>query len=176
MRFVYIGIGTLVVVIAIIAVGGWMLPARHSASVARTYKASPRALFGLITDVGSFPVWRREVAGVEVLPDDNGRARWREKTKNGPPITYVVERSVPDELLVGRIADTNLPFGGAWTYELTPAGDGATTLRITEDGEVYNPIFRFVSRFVMGHDATIKQYLSAVGTRFPEVAENAAGR
>jgi hypothetical protein len=73
---------------------------------------------------------------------------------------------------VGRIADSNLPFGGSWTYELAPAGDGETTLRITEDGEVYNPIVRFVSRFVMGHDATIKQYLSAVGTRFTEVAVN----
>ena len=73
---------------------------------------------------------------------------------------------------MGRIEDTNLPFGGSWTYELAPVGDSETTLRITEDGEVYNPIFRFVSRFVMGHDATIRQYLSAVGTRFTEVTVN----
>jgi uncharacterized protein YndB with AHSA1/START domain len=172
MRYVYIGVTALVAIVALVAVAGWMLPVRHRASVARTFKASPTALFGLITDVSSFPTWRSEVQGVEVLPAENGHARWKEKTKSGPPITYLVERTVPDRLLVGRIADTNLPFGGLWTYELTPVGDGATTLRITEDGEVYNPIFRFVSRFVMGHDATIKQYLSAVGTRFPEVAVN----
>jgi hypothetical protein len=38
-------------------------------------------------------------------------------------------------------------------------------LRITEEGEVYNPIFRFVSRFIMGHTATIDSYLSAVRKR-----------
>jgi hypothetical protein len=87
-----------------------------------------------------------------------------------------VEQLVPDRMLVGRIANTDLPFGGAWTYELTPAGEGLTTLRITEDGEVYNPIFRFVSRFVMGHEATMKQYLGAVGTRFAEADGGAAAR
>jgi uncharacterized protein YndB with AHSA1/START domain len=172
MRYVYIGIGALVAFIALVAVVGWLLPVRHRATVERTYKASPAALFALITDVGSFPSWRRELQGVEVLPRANGHARWREQGKGGQPITYVVERTIPDRLVVGRIADTNLPFGGSWTYELTPAGDSETTLRITEDGEVYNPVFRFVSRFVMGHDATIKQYLSAVGTRFTEVAVN----
>ena len=172
MRYVYIGLAALVGIVVIVAVVGWMLPVRHRASLARTYRASPAALFGLITDVRSFPTWRPGLQGVEVLPDEDGRARWKERTKSGPPITYMVERTIPDRLVVVRIADRDLPFGGAWTYELTPAGDSATTLRITEDGEVYNPIFRVVSRFVMGHDATIKQYLSAVGTRFPEVAVN----
>lgn len=172
MRFVYIGIIALVVLVAVVAVVGWMLPVRHRASVARTYKASPAALFGLITDVRSFPSWRRELTTVEVLPEENGHARWRERTKSGPPITLMIERTIPDQLLIGRIADTSLAFGGAWTYELTPAGEGETILRITEDGEVYNPIFRFVSRFVMGHEATINQYLSAVGTRFTEVPVN----
>jgi hypothetical protein len=60
--------------------------------------------------------------------------------------------------VVSRIADRSLPFGGRWTFELSPA-PGGTLLRITEDGEVYNPIFRFVSRFVFGHDRTINGYL-----------------
>jgi len=177
MRYVYFGLASIVALVVIVAVIGWLLPVRHQATAARTYKASAPALFSLITDVSSFPTWRREVTKVETLPDENGRRRWRETTKNGPPITFLVERTEADRLLVGRIADTNLPFGGAWTYELTPAGNGSTTLRITEDGEVYNPIFRFVSRFVMGHDATMKQYLSAVGSRFAEVpGEGASSR
>jgi hypothetical protein len=79
---------------------------------------------------------------------------------------------VTDRRLVTRIADPSLPFGGGWTFDLIAANDAtpgapnaSTTLRITEDGEVYNPIFRFVSRFVMGHHATIDAYLRDVGTR-----------
>ena len=36
-------------------------------------------------------------------------------------------------------------------------------MRITEDGEVYNPVFRFVSRAVMGHTAMLDAYLKALG-------------
>jgi hypothetical protein len=69
--------------------------------------------------------------------------------------------------LVTRIADPNLPFGGTWTYLIAPEAEGCS-IEITEHGEVYNPIFRFVSRFIMGHAATIEAYLSALGKRLEE--------
>jgi hypothetical protein len=65
---------------------------------------------------------------------------------------------------VSRIADKKLPFGGTWTYELK-AADRGTALTIREDGEVYNPVFRFVSRYVFGHYATLDGYLKALETR-----------
>ena len=40
-----------------------------------------------------------------------------------------------------------------------------TSLTVTEDGEVQNPLFRFVSRFIMGQTATIDQYLRALGRK-----------
>jgi uncharacterized protein YndB with AHSA1/START domain len=169
MRYVYMAVGAIVALVVIVAVIGWMLPVKHRASVARVYQATPASLFSLVTDVSAFPSWRTGVSRVDTLPDENGHRRWKEITKNGPPITFMVERVVPDRVLLGRIADTNLPFGGSWSYELTPAAAGQTKLTITEDGEVYNPIFRFVSRFVMGHEATINQYLSDVGKRFREI-------
>lgn len=168
MRYVLIVVGVLVAIVAVVSVVGWSLPVRHQASAEKTFRATPAQLFALLTDVTAFPTWRGEVTGTELLPDVKGQRSWLERTKNGAPITYVVDRLEPNRTLVARIANTGLPFGGSWTYELEPKGEGATTLRITENGEVYNPIFRFVSRFVMGHDATIRQYLAAVGTRFPE--------
>jgi uncharacterized protein YndB with AHSA1/START domain len=176
MRYALLVIAVIAGFVAIVAVVGWSLPVRHRASMARTYRASPAALYSLITDAASFPSWRSDVKHVDILPSENGHARWAETTKNGPPITYRVEQSTPNQLLVTRIANTDLPFGGAWTYEIVPAGAEETTLRLTEDGEVYNPIFRFVSRFVMGHDATMKQYLAAVGMRFAEGGPNVSGR
>lgn len=66
-----------------------------------------------------------------------------------------------------RIADDKLPFGGKWIYEITTNAT-ATELRITEDGEVYNAVFRFVSRFVFGHHATIETYLKDVARKFQQ--------
>ena len=168
MRYVLIAIGVLAAVLLCVVLVGWALPKHHHVTVKRAYLTTPRALFALISDVRGYPSWRTDLTKVDVLSEEGGgHPRWRETTKSGGPITYVVEESVPERKLVSRIADTNLPFGGAWTYELTPVGSEGTTLAITEDGDVYNPIFRFVSRFVMGHTATIERYLDDVEKRFP---------
>jgi len=65
---------------------------------------------------------------------------------------------------VTRIADDSLPFGGSWTYELFPSGEG-TEVRITERGEVRNPIFRALSTFVFGHTVTLDRYLADLQRR-----------
>jgi uncharacterized protein YndB with AHSA1/START domain len=111
-----------------------------------------------LTDVSAFPTWRSDVTSVEQLRGDSAHAGWRETGKNGR-ITYEVTESEPPRRLVTTIADRGLPFGGSWTYELVPA-NGGTRLTVTEHGEVYNPVFRFVSRFVIGHTATIDRYLA----------------
>ena len=62
-----------------------------------------------------------------------------------------------------------------WTYELAPEGSG-TRLTITENGEIYNPIFRFVARFVLGYTSTMGSVLRALGTKHGEtVAPEPAG-
>jgi hypothetical protein len=94
---------------------------------------------------------------------EHGVPRFREEGKDGSILFEIVEK-VPPRRFVTRIADKSLPFGGRWIYEITPMAMGSE-LRITEEGEVYNPLFRFVSRFVMGHTATIDAYLLAVQKR-----------
>ena len=49
---------------------------------------------------------------------------------------------------------------------MAPDGSGGSVVTITEHGSVYNPVFRFVSRFIMGHTATIDGYLRALGRKF----------
>ena len=63
--------------------------------------------------------------------------------------------------MVTRIADPHLPFGGTWTYEIAPTATGSS-LTITENGEIYNPVFRFIARYIQGYTATIDNYLKAL--------------
>lgn len=98
----------------------------------------------------------------EAVPSADGREFVRETTPSGETVTYELVDSVPPRLLKRRIATENLPYSGTWTYSLEL--NGANTLvRITEDGEVYNPVFRFMSRFVLGHTRTMDAYLRALG-------------
>ena len=155
-----IAVAVLGAIVLFVVLIGFTLPVKHSASGEAPVKASPQRLYKLITDVDRFPEWRSTVKRIEHAPDSAGKKRFREVGSDGT-ILYEIDTAVPDQRLVTRIADRSLPFGGSWTYELVPRGD-STVLRITEDGEVYNPIFRFVSRFVFGHTATIEKYLEDV--------------
>jgi hypothetical protein len=76
---------------------------------------------------------------------------------------------MPPARLVTRIADKSLPFGGVWIFQVVPTAEGSR-LNITENGEVYNPVFRFVSRFIFGYDRTLDAYLQDVSRKFGERA------
>jgi uncharacterized protein YndB with AHSA1/START domain len=155
---VVVGLGLVVVLV------GYLLPEKHDATVSAVIPATPEAVWAALTDPVGYPTWRGDVTSVEMLPADSGHVAWREQGKNGA-ISYAIEQAEPPRRLVTRITDKSLPFGGAWEYEVTPDGTGSR-VRITEHGEVYNPVFRFVSRFIMGHTATASAYLKALGARF----------
>ena len=78
----------------------------------------------------------------------------------------MMEVAEPPRRWVTRIADTDVPFGGTWECLIVPEGDNASRVTIMERGFVSNPIFRFVSRFIMGHTASIDAYLRALGRHF----------
>jgi hypothetical protein len=154
-----------VVVLTVVAIG-YSLPVAHTAQRSVTLKARPEVVWATIADVSAYPTWRTGVTSVEQLPPVNGLASWREVQKNDR-ITYALTRSVPPTSMVSRIADKGLPFGGEWEYTVIPEGSGSR-LTITERGEVYNPVFRFVSRYIMGHTATIDGYLRDLSLKLGE--------
>jgi uncharacterized protein YndB with AHSA1/START domain len=159
---VVVFVAVVLVIVAVLIIG-WTLPQQHEVSRSADLPQPADVVWRAITDVGAFPSWRTGVTAIEQLPGAPGHENWRETGKNGR-ITYEVVESEPPRRLVTKIADRSLPFGGSWTYELSPV-DGGTRLTITERGEVYNPVYRFVSRYVMGHTATIDRYLSDLGKK-----------
>jgi len=155
MRILIFTITGLVVLVLVIVAIGAALPQNHTATRERTFSVPPARLYDAIAKVADYPKWKTGVRAVEVLPTDHGRARFREVGRD--PITYEIVEASPPSRFVTRIAE-KLPYGGSWTYELSPAPEGAS-LRLTENGEVYNPIFRFVSRFIIGHYGTMDKTL-----------------
>jgi uncharacterized protein YndB with AHSA1/START domain len=132
----------LVLVVAIVAIVGWSLPVAHVASASGTVAKPPDAVYPIIADLHGYRSWWSDDPGIK---------------------SEVVEARPPSRL-VTRIADPDQPFGGTWTFDIVPDGAGSR-VTITENGEVYNPIFRFVSRFVFGHTATMESFLAALKAR-----------
>lgn len=153
-------VAALAVVAGVVALIGSRLSQSHVASREVRLPVSPDAVWQTITDVERYATWRKGVSRVERLPDRAGKMTWVEHAR-GDRVTFTVDRAEPPRLFVVRIADPDLPFGGAWTYEISPEA-GGSRLKITERGEIYNPIFRFMARFVLGYEATMASYLSAL--------------
>ncbi len=164
MKWLLIGLGTLAAVALIVVAVGAMLPKAHVATRAIRLHKTPEAVWLVISGK---PDWRPEVVRTDSLPDQGGHAMWRETNKGGMTITYERMETDPPRRLVNRIADKTLPFGGGWTYAIDPEADGSI-VRLTENGEVYNPLFRFVSRFIMGHASNIETALRSLAAHFGE--------
>lgn len=158
MKIVFSLFGAIAVVVAVIVVIGFMLPKRHLVSRSALYRVPPEKLYALIAGPQD---WRPDVRHWEAVAD-SGRELTRETSNHGETITYEVLERMPPTSLKRRIATKNLPYSGTWTYSLRSAGE-ITTIRITEDGEVVNPVFRFVSRFVLGQTRTMDAYLRSLG-------------
>ena len=147
-----LGAGLLVFIV------GSLLPKDHVARAEAIVAAPPAEVAALVRDVERQPGWRRGVTGIEIVRRQGGVLRYIERS-GGDAILFDFTEEQPDALFRCTIADPNLPFGGSWTIALAPTPEG-TRVAIEERGTVTNPIFRFVSRFVFGHDGTMKAYLA----------------
>jgi hypothetical protein len=135
MKIALLVVGVLVGLIAVIALIGLTLPRDHVASRTVRLRRAQADVFAACTANATDPKQREELK-LEILESQSPS---KLVTKIGP----------------------GLPFGGTWTYEISTQGD-ETVLTVTERGEVYNPIFRFVSRFVMGHTATLDKFMASL--------------
>jgi hypothetical protein len=161
MKWVLIVILALAAAIAAIAAVGAMLPRAHKASRTLRVHRAPADVWPVVSQTA-----QASSVPVDVLESD------------------------PPHRLVTRVQETERNFGGTWTIAIVPVADpsalgqpqgspvsgrGATgsgqvvcTVTITEDGWVANPIFRFMSRLVIGHHATMDALLTQVAKAFDE--------
>ena len=168
MFWVGVGIGALVVLVLVAALAGSLLPKGHVASVRVRVAKPPAEVWGAIRDFASWPSWNPGVKRMERLPDAGGAERWMLHESMGGFPSRVEVSEPPAEgragRLVTRIDDPKLPFGGAWTWTVEPDGAGSA-VTITEDGEIRNPVFRLLARFVIGYHGTAERFLAALARR-----------
>ena len=174
MRWILRTLIALVSLVGLVALVGWLLPVAHVASRTEEFSQPPKAVYDVVADVANYAQWFEGVSRIEMLeaPFDSaqgtspGRIRFREHMSTGP-VVMEVDEAIPPSRFVTRIADPDQPFGGTWTFEIAPAGAGSR-LTITERGEIYNPIFRFMARFIFGYTATMEVYLRSLKKKFGE--------
>jgi hypothetical protein len=139
-KWIAIVAGGLMLVVAGIAAIGSLLPRNHKAG---------RTLRLTLPPADVWPVLIQATEASDVPVD-------------------VLERD-PPRRLVTRVTEKEKNFGGTWTITIAPTPSGSD-ITITEDGWVANPIFRFASRFIIGHHATMDALLKQVAKTLNEPA------
>jgi hypothetical protein len=140
MKWTLFIVGGIVLLVAAIAAVGSLLPRTHKASRTLRVNHPPDAVWPAVT---------------------------RATQASSVPVDVI--ESHPPHRLVTRVTATERNFGGTWTIAIASV-PGGSTVTITEDGWVANPIFRFVSRLIIGHHATMDALLTQVAKTFNEDA------
>jgi hypothetical protein len=144
---------------------GRSLPVRHVARVRAVIEQPLAEVWDTLSRFEAYPEWRGDLASVVSGTSPEGRPVWTEVSRKGQRLSLETMEEVSAKRLVRRIADRGLPFGGSWTIEVDAVAASRTALTVVEDGEVYNPFFRFVSRFLLGHDRTIRAFVADVARK-----------
>jgi hypothetical protein len=147
-------IGLLIIVVGI----GALLPRDHVARGERTVRLSPDAVAARVRDVGAYPGWRSSVDRIDIVGRTDGQVDFVEHS-GGDAIAFTMIEEAPGRRFRSAIMDPDLPFGGYWTITIDPAADGSR-VAVEEHGHVRNPLFRFVSTIILGHNRTLETWLS----------------
>ncbi len=159
-------LGGFVALGVVLYVAGLFIPVAHVASSSVRLRQSVDSIWRTVRALEESASWWPTVSAMERLPDKDGREVWLQRQITGDLAMEVMESTEPVRLVM-RIADDRLPFGGTWTYEIHEEA-GGSRITITEDGEIYSPFFRVMSRFFFGYHATQESYLTALSKRFGE--------
>lgn len=155
MKIVLIILGVIVGIIVLMVIIGYLMPVKHTASVSAEIKLPANKLYKLITNTKKYTKWRFELKDVKVVNDKE----WVEVSKFGEMGFSFTELEENKKIVATIKPDKSLQFGGSWTYELEPEDEKTTQLTITENGEVYSPFFRFMSKFIMGHKGNLNRFM-----------------
>lgn len=152
---------TVLVALAVAPVAvGLTLPVQHTVARRVVIQRPREEIWARIVDFAGQTSWRPDVKRPVRLDDRDGHEVWREA---GDLALETVEMLPPERLVRQVVA--NRIFGGTWTVTLRQA-PGGTEVAVTESGEVYHPLFRTVSKFVIGHDRTVRAYLTNLARSF----------
>lgn len=168
MRWVIIIVAVLAAIIIAIFAAGAVLPRKHVAWVMTTVQQPSPVIWQLISEHVNDPKWRPQLAAIERQPDRNGHPVWIETYKNDMKLELEDIASDPPRKLVREVRDTGNMFSGRWEIEITSVDSSRSSVKITEYGEVPNPFFRFMSRFVFGHTKSMTDYLIDLHLKFGE--------
>jgi uncharacterized protein YndB with AHSA1/START domain len=165
MRWILWSITLFMLLLGAIIIAGGLVAREHQITRTVALAAPPGAVFAAIADLEAMPAWRPEVSRVERVSDPDGLLPTYRALGVRGTVTWTVVEVRPPTRLTLRIEGAGPGFSGTWSFDVAAASSGdaaGTQLTITERGDIDNPLFRFLSRFVVGYGKGLDTYVAAL--------------
>ncbi len=187
MKWILIAMVVSMVLIGVVVLAGGLLPREHRVSQSAVVAAPPARAFALLADVAGAASWQGDV--YEIVPVASAETvsmepaasveptepmastapaaqteQFREIGKRGAQRVQLISAKSPAELTIARRGG-GVAFRGTWHYRLQPVDEG-TRITVTERGEIPNPVFRLLSRVIVGRDRALDAQLTALKAHF----------
>lgn len=156
MRILILSLLALVLLVVMIFLIGWLLPATREGRASTVIAAPPERILAVIADVEAQPDWR---AVGSVTRTAEG---WEEETARGERIAFVAEEMTEARIRL-RFA-SSAGYTGAWEAVLEPA-QGGTRIAVVERATIPSPVGRIVARLMFDPGAFATTYLAALKAR-----------
>lgn len=161
MKIIFLILGSLVGLIGLAGLFFYLVgraqPVQHKATISFALPKSRAVVWAALTDYAAMPTWWPSVKTVRTETRADGDVITWNTDGHGKEIGFRTKEIQPPTRLVREIVNTDLPFGGTWTYALADDGAG-TRVTLTEDGFVTAPLFRGVAKFFLEPDATMRDF------------------
>lgn len=169
MKWILYLVGLVAVLVGAAFLAGYALPAKTTVSRSITLQQPPTAVFALLANLPHMAEWNRNTERVEMLPPIDGKEASKQTFKGGMIMTISTSESAPPRRLVRTLGDTNGPFLGSWTYDISPTESGSHIV-LTEVAILKNPLLRILTR-IFGRTKYMDEHLEDLAKKFGETAQ-----
>ena len=155
MRILILVLATLVLLVALVFLIGWLLPATREGRAETVITSPPDRILAVIADVEAQTEWRAvgQVTGMAEA--------WQEVTPR-ETITFVADEMTETRIRL-RFAST-AGYTGTWEAVLEPVA-GGTRIAVVERATVPSPLGRILSRLMFDPGRFATTYLAALKAR-----------
>lgn len=159
MRILIWSLVAVVLVVALILIIGWLLPATREGRAEITIAAQPDLVAAVIADVETQPEWR------DLGTVSRTETGWFEMTLRGERIDFVADEMSTDRISLRFTSDAG--YSGEWQAFLEPVS-GGTRISVIERATVPSPLGRIMARLLFDPTEFATTYLARLKARVEE--------
>lgn len=145
---------------------GYSLPQLSHITLSQSFNRPTNYIWKLIFEFQNYPKWRENIYAVEKTTDVGKHIAWKEINGHGVVTPFQLINFKRYRLITLQETGENHLNSGKWHFQLTASDDKkSTTLTITEDRLIPNPLTRAINYLFDNRTKNIDSYFRSINNK-----------